>query len=76
MIQYNTQYADLYGSAEALQIKIRGLGFAINGLELSVAHDDEDWIKATFAEIIEDLERHAKAIKHAICDIKIGGTLL
>jgi hypothetical protein len=42
----------------------------LSGLDLSVPHD--------FDEIISDLERHAKAIKHAVCDPerKIGGTLL
>jgi len=75
-VQYTTQYSDLYGSAEALQLKIKGLGFAIQGLELSIAHEDGEWIKGAFEEMIADLERHAISIKYAVCDLKIGGTLL
>ena len=75
-IQYTTQHSDLYGSAESLQMKIKALGIAIQGLELSIAHEDGDWIKGAFEEIIADLERHAIAIKHAVVNVKIGGTLL
>ena len=74
-IQYTTQYSDLYASTEALLFKIKCLGFAIQGLELS-EDENEDWIKASFEEIIVDLERHAKAIKNAVVNVKIGGTLL
>lgn len=65
IVEYTTQHSDLYGSVEALQLKIKGLGFAIDSLELTIAHKDGDWIKGAFQEIIADLERHAIGIKHA-----------
>ena len=81
-VEYTTQHSDLYESAESLQTKIKVLEFTINGLDLSV-YCDEDLIKAGFSHIIEDLENHVKAIKHAISSIacfmvfiNIGGILL
>ena len=76
IVQYTTQYSDLYDSVEALRLKIKCLGFAVNSLELTIAEKNGEWIKDDFQEMITDLERHVIAIKHAVVNVKIGGTLL
>jgi len=60
-VQYTTQHSDLYGSTEALQLKIKCLGIAVQGEELIA--DLERHIIG-IKHTICDLDR------------KIGGTLL